>query len=57
LGWLAVPVLLAQASAPTVSAPLVAALPALDVLLICGGGAAVAAMLLMPLRLPHRGAI
>jgi MFS family permease len=57
LGWLAVPVLLAQASAPTVSAPLVAALPALDVLLICGGGAAVAAMLLMPLRLPHRGPV
>ena len=29
LGWLAVPVLLAQAMAPTVAAPLVAALPAL----------------------------
>ena len=48
LGWLAVPVLLAQATAPTVSAPLVAALPPLDVLLICGGVAAVAALLLMP---------
>ncbi len=57
LGWLAVPVLLAQASAPTVSAPLVAALPALDVLLICGGGAAVAVLLLLPLRLPHRGPV
>ena len=55
LGWLAVPVLLAQATAPTVSAPLVAALPPLDVLLICGGVAAVAALLLMPLRLPDQG--
>jgi hypothetical protein len=55
LGWLAVPVLLAQAAAPTVSAPLIAALPALDVLLICGGGAAAAVLLLMPLRLPDRG--
>jgi MFS family permease len=57
LGWLAVPVLLAQASAPTISAPLVAALPALDVLLICGGGAAVAVLLLLPLRLPQRGLV
>ena len=38
LGWLAVPVLLAQATAPTVTAPLVAALPALEVLAICGAG-------------------
>jgi hypothetical protein len=52
LGWLAVPVLLAQATAPTFSAPLVAALPARDVLLLCGAGAAVAASLLLPLRLP-----
>jgi hypothetical protein len=52
LGWLAVPVLLAQAMAPTVTAPLVAALPALDVFLLCGGGAAVAVLLLLPLRLP-----
>ena len=55
LGWLAVPVLLAQATAPTVSAPLVTALPALDVLLICGGGAAAAVLLLLPLRLPDLG--
>jgi hypothetical protein len=53
LGWLAVPVLLAQATAPSVSAPLVAALPALDVLLICGAGAAVAALFLLPLRVPR----
>jgi hypothetical protein len=55
LGWLAVPVLLAQATAPTVSAPLVAALSAQTVLLLCGGGAAVAALFLLPLRLPSDG--
>ncbi|MDR3531036.1 MAG: MFS transporter [Rhodopila sp.] len=53
LGWLAVPVLLAQATAPTLSAPLVAALSALDVFLICGAGAAVAVLFLLPLRLPR----
>jgi hypothetical protein len=52
LGWLAVPVLLAQATAPTVTAPLVTALPALDVLLLCGAGAAIAVLFLLPLRLP-----
>jgi MFS family permease len=55
LGWLAVPVLLAQATAPTVSAPVVAALPALDVLLLCGAGAAAAVLFLLPLRLPSEG--
>jgi hypothetical protein len=55
LGWLAVPVLLAQATAPTLSAPLVASLPSLDILLICGGAAAVAVLFLLPLRLPRRG--
>ena len=53
LGWLAVPVLIAQAMAPTVSAPVVAALPALDVLLICGAGGAIAVLFLLPLRLPR----
>ena len=53
LGWLAVPVLLAQALAPTVTAPLATALPALDVFLLCGAGAAVAVMFLLPLRLPE----
>jgi hypothetical protein len=53
LGWLAVPVLLAQAMAPTVTAPLVAALPAVDVLLLCGAGAGVAVLFLLPLRLPR----
>jgi hypothetical protein len=52
LGWLAVPVLLAQAVAPTLTAPLVAALPALDVFLLCGAGAAIAVLFLLPLRLP-----
>jgi hypothetical protein len=52
LGWLAVPVLLAQAIAPTLTAPLVAALPALEVFLLCGAGAAVAVLFLLPLRLP-----
>ncbi len=53
LGWLAVPVLVAQAIAPTLTAPLAAALPALDVLLLCGAGAMVAVMFLLPLRLPQ----
>jgi len=52
LGWLAVPVLLAQATAPALAAPLVAALPAREVFLLCGAGAAVAALFLLPLRLP-----
>jgi len=49
LGWLALPVLLAQATAPTVIAPLVAALPPLHVLLVAGSLAAFAALLLLPL--------
>jgi MFS family permease len=53
LGWLAVPVLLAQAIAPTLTAPLIAALPALDVFLACGAGAAAAVLFLLPLRLPR----
>lgn len=52
LGWLAVPVLLAQASAPSLMAPLVADLPALEVFLLCGAGAAVAVLFLLPLRMP-----
>jgi hypothetical protein len=54
LGWLAVPVLMAQAVAPTVAAPLVAALPALSVLLIAGGLGLFATLLLLPLRLPRQ---
>jgi hypothetical protein len=52
LGWLAVPVLLGQAVAPALSAPVVAVLPALKVFLLCGAGAAVAVLFLLPLRLP-----
>ncbi len=52
LGWLAVPVLIAQATAPTLSAPLVGAMPALAVLLLSGAAAAAAVLLLVPLRLP-----
>ena len=55
LGWLAVPVLVGQALAPTLSAPVVAALPALDVLLLCGAGAAVGVLFLLALRLPSAG--
>jgi hypothetical protein len=54
LGWLAVPVLVAQAVAPTAVAPLVAALPALWVLLIAGGLGLFASVLLLPLRLPRQ---
>jgi MFS family permease len=54
LGWLAVPVLMAQAVAPTMAAPLVAALPALWVLLIAGGLGLFATLLLLPLRLPRQ---
>ncbi len=55
LGWLAVPVLLAQATAPSLAAPLVGALPALEVFLLCGAAAAVAVLFLLPLRLPNGG--
>lgn len=54
LGWLAVPVLIAQAVAPTMAAPLVAALPSLWVFLIGGGIGLFATLLLLPLRLPHQ---
>jgi hypothetical protein len=54
LGWLAVPVLLGQAVAPALSTPLVAALPAVDVFLLCGAGAAAAVLFLLPLRMPSR---
>jgi MFS family permease len=54
LGWLAVPVLLAQATAPTLTAPLVAGLPAREVFLLCGAGGAVAVLFLLPLQLPRQ---
>jgi MFS family permease len=54
LGWLAVPVLVAQAVAPTLAAPVVAALPSLWVFLIAGGIGLFASLLLLPLRLPRQ---
>ncbi|HEX3991707.1 MAG TPA: MFS transporter [Acetobacteraceae bacterium] len=54
LGWLAVPVLVAQAVAPTVAAPVVAALPSLWVFLIGGALGLFATLLLLPLRLPRQ---
>jgi predicted MFS family arabinose efflux permease len=54
LGWLAVPPLLAQAAAPSVGAPLVAALPALGVFVVAGGLGVVCFGLL--LALPVRAA-
>jgi MFS family permease len=53
LGWLAVPVLLAQAGAPTLTAPLLSVLPTLHLLLLAGGFAALSAALLLPLHLPR----
>lgn len=50
LGWLAVPVLLAQATAPALAAPLVAAVPALHVFLLAAGLATMGALLLLPLK-------
>ena len=55
LGRLAMPVLIAQAVAPTLAAPLVAMLPALSVLLIGGGLSLLASLALLPLRLPRQG--
>lgn len=54
LGWLAVPVQLAQAAAPALAAPFVAAVPALTVLLTAGALGLVAAALLLPLRLSRQ---
>jgi hypothetical protein len=52
LGWLAVPVLVAQAVAPTMAAPVVTALPALSVFLIAGALGLFSSLLLLPLRAP-----
>lgn len=54
LGWLALPVQLAQAAAPTLAAPAVAALPAVTVFGIAGALGLVATALLLPLRLPRQ---
>lgn len=54
LGWLAVPVLLAQATAPTFAAPVIAIVPVRELLILAGGIAALAVVLLLPLRIPGR---
>ena len=56
LGWLAVPPLLAQAAAPSVAAPVVAALPALEVFVVAGALGVVGLVLLVPLRVAAAGA-
>jgi len=50
LGWLAMPVLLAQAAAPTLAAPVIAVLPPLDFFLLAGLLASFAGLFLIPLR-------
>jgi len=50
-GWLAAPMLLAQAAAPTLAAPVVAALPALSIFILAGSVGGAAGLLLLPLRL------
>ena len=53
LGWLAVPVMLAQASAPTLAAPLVATMSAPSVFFLAGALGAAAGLLLLPLTVHH----
>ena len=50
LGWLAVPVLLAQAAAPTMTAPLVTHMPSAEIFGAAGILATVALVLLLPLK-------
>jgi hypothetical protein len=50
LGWLAVPVLLAQAAAPTMTAPLLGIMPSADIFGAAGLLAMLALILLLPLR-------
>jgi hypothetical protein len=55
LGWLAVPVLLAQAGAPTLAAPVMDALAPGGVVVAAAVATGLAALLLWPLRLPAAG--
>jgi hypothetical protein len=50
LGWLAMPVLLAQAAAPTLAAPVIGLLSPSDFFLLAGVIAALAGLFLIPLR-------
>jgi len=52
LGWLAVPVLLAQAGAPTLAAPLVDALSPHSLVIAAAAVCGLASLLLLPLRVP-----
>ncbi len=54
LGWIAMPVLLSQAGAPTLVAPVVDALTPAGVVLCAAATTAFAALLLLPLRLPAK---
>jgi hypothetical protein len=54
LGRLALPVLLSQAVAPTVVAPLIDIWPAWAVFAVAGAVAVIAFLCLLPLRLPAR---
>ena len=53
LGWLAVPVLLAQASAPTLAAPLVDTLSPQNLVIAAAAVCGLASLLLLPLRVPN----
>ena len=53
LGWLALPVLLSQAAAPTVSVPLFAVLSGRELFGVAGAAALVAALFLVPLSRYH----
>ena len=52
LGWIAVPVLLATAGAPTLAAPIVDLLTPANVVIAAAAATGLAAFLLLPLRLP-----
>ncbi len=54
LGWIALPVMLAQAAAPTLAAPWIAATRGADSLLLAGAIAGASALLLLPLRAQSR---
>ncbi|MBL6459407.1 MFS transporter [Belnapia sp. T6] len=55
IGQIALPVMLAQASAPTLAAPLIARVAEPEVILLAGAVAGVSALMLLPLRIRHAG--
>ncbi|MBL6082059.1 hypothetical protein JMJ56_29205 [Belnapia sp. T18] len=54
LGWIALPVMLAQAAAPTLATPLIAAAKGLESLLLAGAIAGASGLLPLPLRAQPR---